>query len=363
MCQKQCRDENGFKMHTSSESHHRQLLLVAENPNKFVDSFSNEFHNAFMDLLSRRYGTKRVKCNVVYQEYISDKNHLHMNSTKWTSLTQYVQWLGKNGFCTVDETEKGWFIEYIDRRPETIARQNKVRDMNEANMLEAEMEEKRITRMIERGAKEYEKLKKEEVDPKLAQTLIRSNTDEKVVFKMPALPNIQPQSKTTNALTEYAEKLAKLNKLEAPKSSSKNEKRKLSAIEEITESLKRKKEMGDKNAYCWVTEGIVVKIVNKEFGEHNNKKVVIAKVESKQKVIAAFIDTGYSITLDQSDVRTVLPAIGKQVLIVKGPYKRETATLESIQESEFCCTICLDSGPSKGKILNNIDYEYICKIY
>lgn len=362
MCQKQCRDENGFKMHTSSESHHRQLLLVAENPNKFVDSFSKEFHDAFMDLLSRRYGTKRVKCNVVYQEYISDKNHLHMNSTRWTSLTQYVQWLGRNGFCTVDETEKGWFIQYIDRRPETIARQNKIKDMDKANMIEAEMEEKRIARMIERGAKEYEKSKKEEVDPELTQTLIRSNTDEKVVFKMPALPDVQPQSETTNVLTEYAEKLANLNKLEAPKSSSKNGKRKLSALEEITEAMKRKKEMDNKMC-CWVSEGIVVKIVNEQLGEHNNKKVVIAEVRSKHNVVAAFVDTGYSITLDQSDVRTVLPAIGKRVLIVKGPYKRETATLESIQESEFCCTIRLDSGPSKGKILNNIDYEYICKIY
>ena len=62
MCQKQCRDEvsleiltasqlllthalpwltqNGFKCHMSSESHQRQLLLVAENPGKFIGSFS-----------------------------------------------------------------------------------------------------------------------------------------------------------------------------------------------------------------------------------------------------------------------------------------------------------------------------------
>ena len=28
MCQKQCRDENGFKCHTMSESHQRQLLIA-----------------------------------------------------------------------------------------------------------------------------------------------------------------------------------------------------------------------------------------------------------------------------------------------------------------------------------------------
>ena len=370
MCQKQCRDENGFKLHTTSESHHRQLLLVAENPNKFVDSFSQEFHDAFINLLSRRYGTTRVKCNVVYQEYISDKNHLHMNSTRWTSLTQYVQWLGRHSFCTVDETEKGWFIQYIDRRPETIARQNKLKDMDKANMMEAEMEEKRIKRMIERGAMEYVKLKKEEADPK-SNELIRNNTDEKIVFKMLTLPGAQSTSSvtTTNTLieAEYKQRQANLNKLETTSTSSlessTNGKRKLSVLEEIKEAEVRKKARFEKNG-SWISEGIVVKIVSNIVGvEYCNKKAVIKEVKSKQEVIASLIDTGRTIKLNQSDLRTVLPAIGKQVLILKGPHKGEKATLKSLQEQNYCCTICLDSGPSKGKTLNKMDYEDICKIY
>ena len=35
------------------------------------------------------------------------------------SLTAFVC----TGHCKVDETEKGWFIAYIDRDPETIERQ------------------------------------------------------------------------------------------------------------------------------------------------------------------------------------------------------------------------------------------------
>lgn len=42
-------------------------------------------------------GTKRVGANVVYQEYISDREHLHMNSTQWETLTEFVKWLGKEG--------------------------------------------------------------------------------------------------------------------------------------------------------------------------------------------------------------------------------------------------------------------------
>lgn len=51
------------------------------------------------------------------------RDHLHMNATKWETLTDFVKWLGREGHCTVDETEKGWFVAYIDRDPETIARQ------------------------------------------------------------------------------------------------------------------------------------------------------------------------------------------------------------------------------------------------
>lgn len=32
MCQKQCRDENGFKCHQTSEGHLRQMRIFSENP-------------------------------------------------------------------------------------------------------------------------------------------------------------------------------------------------------------------------------------------------------------------------------------------------------------------------------------------
>ena len=36
-----------------------------------------------------------------------------MNATKWLTLTEFVQYLGKTGQCRVDETPKGWFISLI----------------------------------------------------------------------------------------------------------------------------------------------------------------------------------------------------------------------------------------------------------
>ena len=55
------RDENGFKCHTMSESHQRQLLLVAENPNKFVDrAFPSPANALAARALSRRRVLERV---------------------------------------------------------------------------------------------------------------------------------------------------------------------------------------------------------------------------------------------------------------------------------------------------------------
>jgi DNA/RNA-binding protein KIN17 len=114
MCQKQCRDDNGFKVrryglvsrvrarthrvtvaalqcHIMSESHMRQITLFLDNPTKQLDSYSSQFEAEFMKLLRRRYGTKRVGANQVYQEYISDKVHLHMNATKYVARARPSQ--------------------------------------------------------------------------------------------------------------------------------------------------------------------------------------------------------------------------------------------------------------------------------
>ena len=73
-----------------------------------------------------RFGTKRVKANTVYQEFIQDKHHQHMNSTRWVTLTEFVKHLGRTGVARVDETEKGWFMAWIDNSPKALEKQ--VRD-------------------------------------------------------------------------------------------------------------------------------------------------------------------------------------------------------------------------------------------
>ena len=46
-----------------------------------------------------------------------------MNSTRWVTLSEFVKHLGRTGVARVDETEKGWFIAWVDRSPKALAKQ------------------------------------------------------------------------------------------------------------------------------------------------------------------------------------------------------------------------------------------------
>lgn len=134
-----------------SESHQRQLLLFADNAGKFMDDFSSQFHREYINILKRRFGTKRVNANIVYQEYISDRDHVHMNATRWFSLTQYVKFLGRNGICHVEETEKGWFVTYIDRDPETLRRQEEAEKKKKLDLDDRQRQELYLQKQVRNG--------------------------------------------------------------------------------------------------------------------------------------------------------------------------------------------------------------------
>lgn len=91
ICEKQCRDENGFKCHTQAESHVRNALLVGEasvlslkmgvvvtdtafqDPRKHISDFSNQFQRDFLQLLRTSHVEKAVHINHFYQNYIANK--------------------------------------------------------------------------------------------------------------------------------------------------------------------------------------------------------------------------------------------------------------------------------------------------
>ncbi|KKY33001.1 putative zinc finger protein rts2 [Diaporthe ampelina] len=178
VCQRQMRDENGFKMHVQSESHVRQMLVVGEDPKKAINEFSNQFNNDFLQQLRTSHGTKAVLINHFYQEYIANKQHTHMNATRWPSLTEYAKHLGREGICRVEETDKGLQIAWIDNSPEALKRAEAIRRKEMQDKGDEERELRMIREQQKRAGKAAEERRRgkgqeadEADEPELKQDL------------------------------------------------------------------------------------------------------------------------------------------------------------------------------------------------
>uniref|UniRef100_A0A8C5UVY7 DNA/RNA-binding protein KIN17 n=1 Tax=Microcebus murinus TaxID=30608 RepID=A0A8C5UVY7_MICMU len=327
MCQKQCRDENGFKCHCMSESHQRQLLLASENPQQFMDYFSEEFRNDFLELLRRRFGTKRVHNNIVYNEYISHREHIHMNATQWETLTDFTKWLGREGLCKVDETPKGWYIQYIDRDPETIRRQLELEKKKKQDLDDEEKTAKFIEEQVRRG------LKGKEQEAPIFTELSRENEEEKVTFNLNkgACSSAGATSSKSSALKTIGSAASVQGKEE-----------KESALDEIMEIEEEKKRTARTD--YWLQPEIIVKIITKKLGDkYHKKKGIVKEVIDKYTAVVKMIDSGDKLKLDQTHLETVIPAPGKRILVLNGGYRGNEGTLESINEKTFSATIVIET--------------------
>ena len=152
VCEKQCRDENGFKCHVQSEAHVRQMLIVGQNPARYVSNFSRQFMGDFLQLLRTTHGEKRIHANHFYaSQYIANKNHVHMNSTRWKTLTEFITFLGHEGICKVEDTDKGWFISWIDNSPEALKKRDANLKRERLEKGEADREDRLMQEQIERA--------------------------------------------------------------------------------------------------------------------------------------------------------------------------------------------------------------------
>ena len=93
VCHKQCSDANGFRNHENSASHLQNMkLMMAQNPLAYIENSSTKFEEEFEEKAKLYKGTK-VKAKIIYESMIKDPNHTHMNTTKWESLTSFLEYL------------------------------------------------------------------------------------------------------------------------------------------------------------------------------------------------------------------------------------------------------------------------------
>ncbi|KAK5092615.1 hypothetical protein LTR24_005077 [Lithohypha guttulata] len=168
-CEKQCRDENGFKCHVASESHTKNMMTIGEDPRKAINEFSNQFKRDFLQLLRTGHGEKWINANRFYNEYIANKEHVHMSATKWNSLTEFVKYLGREGICRIEVDEKGeerggasgLMISWIDNSPEAMRRQEALRKKDRQDRGDESREQRLIEEQI-RKAREQARISERE---------------------------------------------------------------------------------------------------------------------------------------------------------------------------------------------------------
>lgn len=158
ICQKQCRDSNGFKNHLNSPSHVGRVENLSKGDENVIEKYSQQLLKDFLLLLKINHGYKKINANKFYQEYIlNDKDHVHMNSTKWPSLTQFIKFLGKNGHVRVEEEESESDKEFnllISLIDSSNANYNKEKALKNDKIYEEKLNTKLINEQMEAG-KQY----------------------------------------------------------------------------------------------------------------------------------------------------------------------------------------------------------------
>jgi DNA/RNA-binding protein KIN17 len=156
MCNKQCWDANGLKNHSDSDSHKAQMKLYLENPLKYVEEFSEKFQEQFIEALRDLSKGDWITAQEVYKYIVADNNHVHMNATRWTTLTEFLDHLEKSGILHKRSGEKGGVdIRFIDLDGEKRIEREQLeqkRRLERQQEIEARENDKRMRLVMEAQA-------------------------------------------------------------------------------------------------------------------------------------------------------------------------------------------------------------------
>ncbi|KAM9960549.1 hypothetical protein ACTFIW_009691 [Dictyostelium discoideum] len=384
LCEKQCRDENGFKCHISSESHTRQMEVFSNKSSFIVSQYSKEFEEDFLRIMSRQFINSRVPANQVYAEYIKDRHHIHMNATEWTSLTEFVKYLGKTSKCEVEETPKGWFIRYINRDPEYV-----MRKVSEEKKEKAELnEEERQRLQIEKQIKELNKnkIEQDEIKPtelskedlekmsllefnikSTTNTTTTTTTNNNIFDKLKTNDNNSGNSSNNNYNDQtnpkpYAKKMSAIEEIMfKEKEKERQQKEKLEFEKQQQQQQQLNSDNNNNEEKPWIIKDIVIKIIDKELanGKYYKQKGYIVSVENEFLAKVKLLDSGDILKIDQTLLETVIPQIGSTVIIVNGKYRGKEATIENVNFDDFNAKLYIKDND----ITITLPYESFSKQY
>ncbi len=343
MCEKQCIDQNGMANHIASASHAAKMKKFSSNAAAYLSDFSARFRRGFVDLLKRRpTGGLAVQ---IYDDYIRDKDHVHMNATKWTTLSNFVKDLAEEGVVTVEEGERGLHICFIDR-----------------------------SKLVESSAKKVEREQDEAADRASETHLAKQIKDAKAVG---TVMDRRLQAAASISTTVKKKKKKKMSVVvgscesvatpvvddphvdDLPVSAMARLKRMM----EDKEHREREAAERKASAASWLREGLFVRVVSSKVKSASanqsmkNLKAVVTRVDLVSKTADVRADDDIAKDVPERRLETIVPKAGKRVRILVNDTvsKPRFGTVEEVLPS------AVRVRPDDDGTLVELAFERVCR--
>lgn len=225
-------------------------------------------------------------------------------------------------------------------------------------------DEERLMDFIDKQIERAKQDSKEEEGETSKTPLIRPENDTPLVLDI----KLKPKPKLLPVLEIKQEKVKSedsQSKSVSSKSISKKDEKLKRFNDDETESVKKLKKDDDSPATeGWLREGLMVKVTTKSLGDKYYKaKGIVQSVGTdgfvgKVKLKTPEEVSGHVIRLDQEYLETVIPAIGKEVLILWGKHKGMRAIVKKLHIEHYSIDVELEKDK---KMVKQLPYEQVCK--
>ena len=260
-----------------------------------------------------------------------------------------MQDLGKRGVCKVEETQRGWFITY---KPKDY--QEDLRDrMQKRKQKEEEAEEQRLERAIRKQADEARRaagdaaqpaeateLKKEDNCQSIALSLSGSKSNKRAKLARPFDSDSNPLEQA-DAEEPERDGRAETNSNPSLRKEQAEHHARGALDAQSMEHPRHASETDNTSASRWLHDGIVVKVMAEQLQDYYKRKGTVRAVHNGRVGELEMHGSGHLLHVDCSQLETVIPKPGSQVLIVNGSKAGKRASLSSVDTENLVAHVQL----------------------
>jgi DNA/RNA-binding protein KIN17 len=111
---------------------------------------------------------------------------------------------------------------------------------------------------------------------------------------------------------------------------------------------------------AWLQQDIIVKIMNKHLqnGELYKQKGKVVQVIDHYVADVVIESLGITVRIDQEELETVIPSLGRKVMTLAGPHRRKIGILKAINEAEYTVDVELEDN---HQLVTGLPYEIVSK--